>query len=386
MRILIVRTIAVEEDCSRQTYNNQGIGLATELTKLGHECGLVYYAGKGHSKVEEIVSDGCTIQVYHIEGKNLIWNAIYDNKIYDVAAKYDVIQVSECDQIASLLMYRHFPDKTIVYHGPYKSHYTFKYNVRSFVFDLLLGKRGGFRMVPVITKSYMAEEYLRNKGFENVKTLGVGLNPHILDHCGSLLSDEVKKLEEDKKDKKYLLYVGALSKRKNLKFILRLLRKLVKEKRRTYYHLIIVGSRAYKEDNYFNECFEYTNNAGLKANVTYMGTVDQRAMKSIYRLSDVFLLATQYDIFGMVYLEAMYYGVPIVTTLCGGSSLLIKNGETGYICKLNDMDDWIERIQHILEDKEEIANMREKGKTLIRKRFTWEKLAPEFLKEYMNMG
>ena len=47
MKILLVRTIAIEEDCSISTYNNQGIGLASELIKLGHQCDLVYYAKKG---------------------------------------------------------------------------------------------------------------------------------------------------------------------------------------------------------------------------------------------------------------------------------------------------------------------------------------------------
>lgn len=385
MRILLVRTIAIEEDCSRQTYNNQGIGLATELTKLGHECGLVYYAGKGNARTEEIVSDGCSLKVYHIEGKSLIWNAIYDDRIYEIAAGYDIIQISECDQIASWLMYRHFPEKTIVYHGPYRSGYTMKYNARSFVFDLLLGKRGGFRKVPVITKSYMAEKYLKKKGFQKVKTLGVGLNPSVLDSGGGSFSEEVRKLSENKGDQKYLLYVGALSRRKNLKFILKIMRKLVKDKGCTHYHLIIVGGRAYQEDNYFNECFEQIRQWGLEGNVTYMGVVDQGTMKRIYQISDVFLLATRYDIFGMVYLEAMYYGLPIVTTLNGGSSLLIQNRETGYLCNLRNKEDWMKKIQHILEDEEETAHMREKGKALIRQQFVWAKLAPEFMAFYQKM-
>ena len=47
MKILIVRTIALEYDHKVKTYNTQGIGLATELSRLGHECALVYYAKKG---------------------------------------------------------------------------------------------------------------------------------------------------------------------------------------------------------------------------------------------------------------------------------------------------------------------------------------------------
>ena len=130
MKILLVRTIAIEEDCSISTYNNQGIGLATELAKLGHECGLVYYAKKGKGFKEIIERDGVKLTVYHIEGKNLIWNAIYNKEIYDICNQYDIIQTSECDQICSWLLYKKYPEKTIIYHGPYKSKYTKKYRNR----------------------------------------------------------------------------------------------------------------------------------------------------------------------------------------------------------------------------------------------------------------
>ena len=84
MKILLVRTIAIEEDLTDVSYNNQGVGLATALSNLGHEVGLVYYAKKGNGFEEEIVVDEQKIKVYHIEGKNLVWNAIYDNELYKI--------------------------------------------------------------------------------------------------------------------------------------------------------------------------------------------------------------------------------------------------------------------------------------------------------------
>ena len=227
MKILLIRTIATEFNSKVKTYNAQGVGLATELSRLGHECGLVYFAKNGNEFTETIETDGFKIKVYHIGGKRISTNAIYDKKINSICREYDIIQPSECDQIASWLIYRKFPEKTIIYHGPYKSKFTKKYNLRSKIFDFIFLNKCNFKNVPVITKSYLAEEYLRNKGFKNITTIGVGLNPYFLEEKNETKDKNVEKLIENKKNSKYILYIGTISKRKNLKFILKLLDELV---------------------------------------------------------------------------------------------------------------------------------------------------------------
>lgn len=382
MKILIVRPIAIEEDCSKNTYNNQGIGLATQLSKLGNECGLIYYAKKGHQRTEKIVSDGETLIVYHIEGLNIVWNAIYSNCIWKICKEYDLIQTSEYDQIFSWQLHRRYPKKTVIYHGPYESKYTWKHNLRCLAFDLMFTWRGNYKSVFMIAKSKLAEAYLRKKGFSNIKTIGVGLNPVILEQNELLITNELKELEDTKKNFKYLLYVGAVSKRKNLKFIIKILHILINEKKKPEYKLIIVGGKAYKEDHYFSECFGLIKKYGLTDNVAYMGTLTQPQVAFLYQLSDVYLLATQYDIFGMVYLEAMYFGVPIVTSMCGGPSLLIKEGETGYIRELGNEVSWVDTIQMITDHPDLTDRIKRTSSELIKKQYLWEKLAPKFLQIY----
>lgn len=386
MKILIVRTIAIEENLHRATYNNQGIGLATELTRLGHECGLVYYAKKNRQREETITSDNMNIKIFHIEGKNIVWNAIYHkDALYAVCKQYDLIQTSECDQICSWQIYKRFPQKTVIYHGPYGSKFTWKYNVRSFVFDKIFSWRNGFKKASVITKSYLAEQYLREKGFQNVTTLGVGLNPYLLEQNITQLPPIIENVVKDKGDKKYLLYVGAISKRKNLMFLLEVLNDLVNHGGHTDYKLLIVGGRAYREEKYYDWCFDYIRKNKLEENTVYLGTIEQKYLKYLYETSDLYLLATQYDIFGMVYLEALYFGIPVLTTECGGASLLIKEGETGYIRQPGDRQEWSRTAESVLTDLAEAVKMRQNGMELIRGQFLWSKLAPGFLEVYHDV-
>lgn len=385
MKILIVRTIAIEEDLSQNTYNNQGIGLATQLTKCGNECALVYYAKKGKQREELITSDGMKIKIYHIEGINLAWNAIYSNKLYDICNDYDLIQTSECDQICSWELYKRFPNKTVIYHGPYKSKYTWKYNMRSMVFDLIFSWRKGFKNATVITKSLIAEKYLCDKGFKNIVTLGVGLNPLQFENKVDKLPSKIESIILNKGNNKYLLYVGAISKRKNLMYLLEVLDILVNEKKCSEIKMIVVGTKAYKEEKYYYNCFEFIKNKRLSNNIIYLGSVEQKYMRILYENSDVYLLATQYDIFGMVYLEALYFGTIIITTLCGGSSLLIEEGKTGYIRNLNDKIEWGNLIQKIINNKQDMNIIRENGKKLIRDNYLWSKMAPGFLEVYNDL-
>lgn len=61
--------------------------------------------------------------------------------------------------------------------------------------------------------------------------------------------------------------------------------------------------------------------------------MEQKYLSGVYNLADFFLLPTEYEIFGMVLLEAMYYKTVVLTTDNGGSSTLIDNGRNGYILK-----------------------------------------------------
>ena len=152
------------------------------------------------------------------------------------------------------------------------------------------------------------------KGFRNIVTLGVGLNPYMLNREIEHVPEKLEKVIHEKGKQKYLLYVGAISQRKNTMFLLRVLKTLVKNMGYDEYRLLIIGDKAYKEEWYFNHCFSYIDEQSLQDNVIYLGKIEQKYLRLLYPLCDIYLLATQYDIFGMVYLEAMYFGVTILTT------------------------------------------------------------------------
>ena len=81
----------------------------------------------------------------------------------------------------------------------------------------------------------------------------------------------------------------------------------------------------------------------------------------------------------------MYFGVPVVTTLCGGSSTLMEDGKSGYIRKIGDISGWCEAIEKILTDTAAKDKMAEEEQKIIKEKYLWSKLVYEFEKEYRKL-
>ena len=79
---------------------------------------------------------------------------------------------------------------------------------------------------------------------------------------------------------------------------------------------------------------------GIQDDIVYQERMEQKYLSGVYRLADFFLLPTEYEIFGMVLLEAMYYKTVVLTTNNGGSSTLIENSRNGYILENKKASEW----------------------------------------------
>lgn len=88
---------------------------------------------------------------------------------------------------------------------------------------------------------------------------------------------------------------------------------------------------------------------------------------------DVFLLTSRFEGFPLTVLECMHAGVPIVAYDVGGVAEAIVNGETGFVVpsnKDNQQNQFVDRVQHILENKQQREDMGQRAKEIATTRFT----------------
>ena len=375
MKVLIVRPSPNKMNVN--TYNLQEIGLAKALVRKGCVCDVMYYCGNEKDHIEKIVFDeNKSLNILWLHGKGILREGIYPS-LKKYVPNYDIVQVGGYVGLTSCWLNRKYPEKIVNYQGPYY----YKANQgdikKAAVFDRLLLPLQKKKNMVVATKSILATNYIKDKGIENVTTIGVGLDlDNLLRDSESIEENEFIKEIKEIKNSTLFLYIGVLEERRNILFLLEVFQKVSKQIENS--KLIIIGKG---KQNYVAMCKEKLIELGLENDVIYREKLEQKYMPAIYQASDAFLLPTRYEIFGMVLLEAMYYGMPVFTTYNGGSSTLINN-ENGIIIENTDCNEWSEKIVKVLSDKKECDAIGEKAHRTVEKNYTWDALANKFLSVY----
>ena len=136
---------------------------------------------------------------------------------------------------------------------------------------------------------------------------------------------------------------------------------------------------------YLERCFLHIKELGLEDKIVWQDKMEQKFLSRIYQMADFFLLPTEYEIFGMVLLEAMYYKTVVLTTQNGGSSTLIQNGLNGYIMQIENGWEWANTILSISNDERKMKKIQDNASSTIGKFYTWDMLSESFLTQYNQL-
>ena len=372
MKILIVRTYPSILDSSH--YNIQEIGLAKALAKLGNEVGVVLYNGHEKDRTETVSVNGregvSDITVYHLHGYQILKNGFFPS-LKKIVKLYDVIQVHEYDQITSWFYYAWSKKKVVIYHGPYYDSFNKRYNLKCGVFDHTFLKIKNNRERLCFTKSHAAAEFLKSKGFQHVFPVGVGLDPDSF--SGKTEKKQVSPLCRN--DKWNILYVGKIEKRRNSLFLLDIFEKLCKE--REDINCIVVGNG---EEDYLSAFLKKAESLIQNNRMQYCQSFSQKEVAELYKNVQLMIFPTNYDIFGMVILEALYYELPVVSSFNGAADMLIQDGENGKTVDSFEVEEWCEAINSILQ-REQYQKIKQNLAAVAPEKYTWDSIATSIMKE-----
>lgn len=360
-KILFLRNMSTEVNLNK--YNLQEIGLARSLTTQGYSCTIVYYTvGKREKRLIEY--NGSTIEILFEPGIKISNMVIYNNlikeKFFD---KFDLIQTSEYRQLMTVILPYITRTKCIIWNGVYEN---ISRGYINKIFDILFLRSLRKKYKCIITKSELAKEYLVSKGFNEgiITVCGIGLDQTEINSDGSI---NLRIRKEDK----VIGYLGKLEERRNIRFVFDILKELLKVD--SNYKLLLVGDGDKKQVDAY---FDYAGEIGITDNIVYHKSIDQRYLKTFYDNTDVFVLPTSYEIFGMVILECMYFGVPIITTYNGGSSVLIKEESDGLIVDELSTAKWKDSVIYLRE------TIGRKKTNIPNKDVTWSTIVKKYINVY----
>jgi glycosyltransferase involved in cell wall biosynthesis len=184
------------------------------------------------------------------------------------------------------------------------------------------------------------------------------------------------------KNYNYLLYVGDINPNKNLPYLLSVFTKI--KKKYSDLHLILIGEAFLSESKEAKQIYHLIKNLGIEQSVDRLGFISTNELIHWYKNALAYVQPSLYEGFGLPVLEALYSGVPVVSSNAG--SLPEVGGEA--VCYFNPGNETsaIQAISSILEiSKQERDSIIETG-LIQAKKFTWGNAVKKIAELINNIG
>jgi len=178
------------------------------------------------------------------------------------------------------------------------------------------------------------------------------------------------------KNKIVLLFLGGLKARKNPNFLLNVLQKL----NNPNLILIFAGTGLL-----FNQLKQKTKNQGLEKQVIFTGFIKEKDKVKYYQLADILLLPSLKEGFGMTITEAGACAVPAVGADNYSIKEIIQDEKTGFLAKLNNVDDWVDKLNQLIKSPSLRQKMGQVAQKHVRQKFSWEENINTHLKVFKKL-
>ncbi len=293
---------------------------------------------------------------------------LYKPLNYDV----DVVHIHSGVSISLLAGYRYAMEKkkplVITWHGDSLREYG-RYSgivpgVAAYFYKRCLADKVLSRADVIISpsESYIDESKFLEKYRGKIAVIPNGVN---LEKFDISYSKEECKRKLGLNEKNVVLFVGRLYPLKGPHILLKAIPNVIKENKDTLFVFVGGGN--------VDEYKKLSEEIGVKEYVKFTGYIDEEKY-FYYRASDIFCLPSTLESFGIVNLEAMACGVPIVASRVGGIPDIVNDGENGLLITPGDSNALADAIIYLLENKDIRERMGKNGKKKI-KDYSWERIA-----------
>lgn len=148
---------------------------------------------------------------------------------------------------------------------------------------------------------------------------------------------------------------------------------------------IIGGDPKDSHDTEMQRLLALVNELDLNKAVQFLGAKDHRLLPTYYAAATAVIMPSDYESFGMVALEAMASGTPVIASEVGGLAFLVKDKQTGYHVPVRDPQALAQRIFQVVTQSEERKILSQNAVTLAQE-YRWSSIADRLLNVFEEVS
>jgi D-inositol-3-phosphate glycosyltransferase len=211
-----------------------------------------------------------------------------------------------------------------------------------------------------------------------------------ISHFYAIPPDEAKSVIGIPKEGRMVLFVGRIEPLKGVDTLIRAIAHMAKAGLQDQFphYLTIIGGDPIANPLEMNSEMSRLQNLcaelGMEDLVVFLGKRAQSSLPYYYSAADVLVMPSHYESFGMVALEAMACGTPVVASQVGGLAFLIQDGETGFVVPGGDSEALSERLTQLISQPELRERLGRQAAEYARA-YSWENITSRILELYQEM-
>lgn len=168
-------------------------------------------------------------------------------------------------------------------------------------------------------------------------------------------------------NERIVMYVGRFVREKGIHVLLNAASVILAEEPRTKFVIVGGGHRERLE--------KFVRWYGLQDKVLFTGFMANRSLHQVFRIADVAVFPSLYEPFGIVALEGMAAGAPVVTSDAGGLKEVVLHDKTGTLSYAGNPESLAWAILHVLRDPERAKKLNQAARKRLKDEFAWDGLA-----------
>lgn len=174
-----------------------------------------------------------------------------------------------------------------------------------------------------------------------------------------------------------ILVVGNVIRRKGLHVLIQALRQLSAED-----FQVTVAGRLDMEPDYVKQIQTLIESSRLQERVILKGPVQGQALADLYRQHHLMALPSAYESYGIVYVEAQQFGLPVIGTTAGAAKEIINHGDNGYLIPPEDQHALAELLQTLHRDRPLLLQLSRNALAAFARQPNWNQSC-EIIRQYL---